>query len=454
VSRLTKEDQEKIRQIVREELDRLAKNRSINVYLNGEKTASVPLTEAEENAVPPESEKPAEEASAQEEAAQEEKPTEGAYGKEEEAAPAEEEKPAEEAAPVEETAPIEEQEAPVPEEKPTEEAPAEEEKPVEAAPVKEEAAPVEKAEPAEEAAPDEEEKTPEETKEETPAEAKEEPPASQEEVKPQTEIIAAPKNVATAKVPGKYEVFAEAGGYKYRLLANNGEILVVSNTYKSSDGAHKGIETFRKNVENGVLKFYTDKNGYSQFRLFTANDSRVLVYGEFYKTLQGAQSSFDSVKRFYRNVNVIDVKPEDNKTPAREWEFTPSVSASSEGGKLELFVEGGKWKGRLLANNGQTLFTTVNNYYDKNGLLQAIALIKKLALEQKDAIHTEMDKQGRYQFVLLGANGPLVLGESYGSKDAAESAANSTLSFLEKAKVIDTTQAAKEAEASPADKPE
>ena len=53
MSRLTKEDQEKIRQIVREELDRLAKNRSINVYLNGEKTASVPLTEAEENAVPP-----------------------------------------------------------------------------------------------------------------------------------------------------------------------------------------------------------------------------------------------------------------------------------------------------------------------------------------------------------------------------------------------------------------
>ena len=169
----------------------------------------------------------------------------------EEAAPAEEPAPEEEPEPVEEAEPEEEpvaeeaapaeeekEEEPeavvVPEEEPKEE-PKEEAAPAEEAPV-EEPAPVEEA-PVEEAAPVEEpkEEKAEEPKEE--AAAKEEPEAAPAKK-------AAPKTVPltnkTAKAVGKYEVFPEAGFYKYRLKANNGEILIVSNPYRTKDSAAAG----------------------------------------------------------------------------------------------------------------------------------------------------------------------------------------------------------------------
>ena len=56
---------------------------------------------------------------------------------------------------------------------------------------------------------------------------------------------AAPKAVSEGKVLGKYEVFPEEDEFKYRLKANNGEVLIVSNGYTSRAGAKRGIETLR-----------------------------------------------------------------------------------------------------------------------------------------------------------------------------------------------------------------
>ncbi len=262
------------------------------------------------------------------------------------------------------------------------------------------------------------------------------------------EAAAAPAEeapVEETKVLGKYEVYPEEGEFKYRLKANNGEILIVSNGYSSRAGAKSGIETLKKNVEGGVIRIVTDKNGYSQFRIFNANEARLIVSGEFYKTKDRAESASNSVKRFYATEKIVDLDEIPNNE-RREWIYEAAKEEDKENGKLELFKDDtDKWLARLLASNGEVLFVTANNYASKSGLLEAIENIKG-AIGEKDAFRILKDKQDRYQFVVESGNGSiLVLGETYASAESAKSAAVSVLSFMDKAEVVDAT-AAPEAE--------
>ena len=262
------------------------------------------------------------------------------------------------------------------------------------------------------------------------------------------EAAAAPAEeapVEETKVLGKYEVYPEEGEFKYRLKANNGEILIVSNGYSSRAGAKSGIETLKKNVEGGVIRIVTDKNGYSQFRIFNANEARLIVSGEFYKTKDRAESASNSVKRFYATEKIVDLDEIPNNE-RREWIYEAAKEEDKENGKLELFKDDtDKWLARLLASNGEILFVTANNYASKSGLLEAIENIKG-AIGEKDAFRILKDKQDRYQFVVESGNGSiLVLGETYASAESAKNAAVSVLSFMDKAEVVDVT-AAPEAE--------
>ncbi|MEE3464729.1 MAG: DUF1508 domain-containing protein, partial [Candidatus Enteromonas sp.] len=229
------------------------------------------------------------------------------------------------------------------------------------------------------------------------------------------EAAAAPAEeapVEETKVLGKYEVYPEEGEFKYRLKANNGEILIVSNGYSSRAGAKSGIETLKKNVEGGVIRIVTDKNGYSQFRIFNANEARLIVSGEFYKTKDRAESASNSVKRFYATEKIVDLDEIPNNE-RREWIYEAAKEEDKENGKLELFKDDtDKWLARLLASNGEVLFVTANNYASKSGLLEAIENIKG-AIGEKDAFRILKDKQDRYQFVVESGNGSiLVLGET------------------------------------------
>ena len=262
------------------------------------------------------------------------------------------------------------------------------------------------------------------------------------------EAAAAPAEeapVEETKVLGKYEVYPEEGEFKYRLKANNGEILIVSNGYSSRAGAKSGIETLKKNVEGGVIRIVTDKNGYSQFRIFNANEARLIVSGEFYKTKDRAESASNSVKRFYATEKIVDLDEIPNNE-RREWIYEAAKEEDKENGKLELFKDDtDKWLARLLASNGEVLFVTANNYASKSGLLEAIENIKG-AIGEKDAFRILKDKQDRYQFVVESGNGSiLVLGETYASAESAKNAAVSVLSFMDKAEIVDAT-AAPEAE--------
>ena len=327
------------------------------------------------------------------------------------------EEPAEEE-PEPEEAPTEE---PVPEEEPVEEAPAEEkveEKPAEE-PVPEEEKPAEEAD--------------DEPREgETPEEAE-----ARRKLKIRGSISEAVGEAGTSKVPGKFEVFPEDDEFKYRLKANNGEILVVSYGYTTREGAHAGIDTLKKNLESGVVAYITDKNGRSQWRLSTGNDARIVALGETYSSLASAQSAFASTQKFGKADRIIDL----DEIPAKErrtWEFTAEVEDEKDSGTIEIYDDNGKFRARLLANNQEVLFVTAQSYSSKASLKSSLENIKE-KLGPK-AFHLSKDKQDRYQFIMESGSGFVYLvGESYSTGATAKSAAGSVLAFINKAEVVDLT---------------
>lgn len=240
-----------------------------------------------------------------------------------------------------------------------------------------------------------------------------------------------------SKVPGKFEVFPEDDQFKYRLKANNGEILVVSYGYTSRDGAHAGIDTLKKNLEEGLVSYITDKNGRSQWRLSTSNDSRIIAVGETYSSLSSAQSAFASTQKFGKATKIIDLDeiPDSEK---REWHYQSPDYTEKDSGSIEIYDDNGKFRARLLANNQEVLFVTAQRYASKASLKSALDNIKEKL--NKDSFHISKDKQGKYQFIMESGSGFVYLiGESYSTKSSSESAATSVLSFINKATIHDLT---------------
>ena len=239
---------------------------------------------------------------------------------------------------------------------------------------------------------------------------------------------------------GKFEVYPEGDEFKYRLKANNGEILVVSFGYANRFGAHNGIETLRKYIEAGVVTIITDKNGYSQWRLSTTNDARLVALGELYQSVDSAERSFESVKRFANTEAIIDLEEIPNEE-RREWRIGFPRQENKENGKIEIFNEEGseKIKARLLASNGEIMMITANNYASKSSCYDAIVNIKEKMKERSFGILK--DSAERFRFFLEGGSGTLLaLGETYASKDSARNAAESALSFINLAEIIDLTK--------------
>ncbi|MEV8376761.1 YegP family protein [Kribbella sp. NPDC056861] len=48
---------------------------------------------------------------------------------------------------------------------------------------------------------------------------------------------------------GKFELYEDkSGGFRFRLKAGNGEVIAVSESYKTKDSALNGIESVKKNA--------------------------------------------------------------------------------------------------------------------------------------------------------------------------------------------------------------
>lgn len=118
------------------------------------------------------------------------------------------------------------------------------------------------------------------------------------------EVESAEKESVGAKKPsGKYEIILKADGYKFCLIANNGQLLYESMGYTTPQGAVKGIATFKKAVNDN--NFIVDEDKFNRYR-FILNKRYV---GESYTTKAACESNIDSVKTFYNRAAVAPYDP-------------------------------------------------------------------------------------------------------------------------------------------------
>ncbi len=121
---------------------------------------------------------------------------------------------------------------------------------------------------------------------------------------------------------GKFYVKKTGTGYKFDLLAGNGEVIATSEVYSGEDACLNGVESVRKNAPianledqtadpvkaavNPKFELYTDKAGEFRFRL-KARNGEIIAVSEGYKAKASALNGIESVRK-----NAPDAKIEKN----------------------------------------------------------------------------------------------------------------------------------------------
>lgn len=244
------------------------------------------------------------------------------------------------------------------------------------------------------------------------------------------------------KVLGKYEFDLAPDGYRFYLVANNGQLLYESIGFTSMEGAVVGIDTFRRAVEGGNFAVISDK--YNRFR-FVLNRK---YYGENYSTRAQCEKCVESVKRFAPDAVVSEFAPTEEqlatfaaaKASLRtvkdvDWDAVEAKeAAAAKLGKFEISREEDKeYRFYLVANNGQVLYTGKN--YQK--LCQCLAGIKSF----KRAVYVgnfsiDQDKFGRFRYILKNIGvAPAFMGESYTTRKQCESSIESVKNFVVTAEI-------------------
>jgi len=111
---------------------------------------------------------------------------------------------------------------------------------------------------------------------------------------------------------GKFVLSETKNGFKFNLVASNGEVIATSQVYKSAVSAKKGIASVAKTapvakIENQTVKgfeavtcpkfeVYTDKKGEVRFRL-KAKNGQIIATGEGYSKLDACLKGIASVQK-------------------------------------------------------------------------------------------------------------------------------------------------------------
>ena len=227
------------------------------------------------------------------------------------------------------------------------------------------------------------------------------------------------------------EDHAEEEMYFFELHASNGEKLLSSEEYTSYNGAIRGIETHKANIEKGNFKITLSKKGDYIFKLLSGKNM-LLCMGEHYSTKTRCESAIESTKRFAKTA-VIDENVQDYvvKVPVEdETEIEPlaegyngkwiiNATTAPDGEEVYYF--------ELFANNGEKLLSS-EEYTTYIGAVNGIHTHKSNI--EKGNFRISLTKRGDYIYKLLNGNGQLLcLGEHYKTKRRCLNAVESVKRF-------------------------
>ena len=104
-----------------------------------------------------------------------------------------------------------------------------------------------------------------------------------------------------------FELYTDdAGKYRFRLKAKNGEIILTSQGYEQKNGAENGIESVKKNCSEECFETKTAKDGREYF-VMKAGNGQVIGQSQMYKSSSGCSNGIQSVITNGKDGDVKDL---------------------------------------------------------------------------------------------------------------------------------------------------
>ncbi len=256
---------------------------------------------------------------------------------------------------------------------------------------------------------------------------------------PKSKSAAKPEKTKGRTYNGKYEIYPDGDGYRYRLKASNGEVLIVSEVYASHEGVLKAIGAVKRNVESGEIRIIEDKHGMFKFKL-TSKNYRVLALGSNYSTEKSAIRASESFKKFAVKADIVEVSAN------AEADLISSVveinlEENKTGGKFVIERFNGEFSWDLLASNGQIL-CQAEGYTSKAGVMSSIESFRRNI--ENGVFKVVKDKNDNYHYNLYTPSGRVAaVGETYNTRALAESAVHSVVSYYKNAEIVEKTKKVK-----------
>lgn len=120
---------------------------------------------------------------------------------------------------------------------------------------------------------------------------------------------------------GKFVVKQGKSGYRFNLVAGNGEIIATSENYSSKDSCLGGVESVRTNApvadledqtiegyeqaKHPKFEVYADKAGEFRFRL-KAKNGEIIAVSEGYKAKASCKNGIESVRKNAPDAAVVE----------------------------------------------------------------------------------------------------------------------------------------------------
>jgi uncharacterized protein YegP (UPF0339 family) len=254
------------------------------------------------------------------------------------------------------------------------------------------------------------------------------------------DIVYIKEDTLEKQIAGKFAIINSCiGGFRYALIANNGQLLYESRDYKAKNTCINAVERFCTAVKESTFSVKKDKFDRYKFVLRPTNNANTLFIGESFSDRTGCLSNIESVKRFVSaNSPIVDRTKDDFACESSIYEIPEDIKnavANKVGmhGKWEIqeVLDGGQrvFEYLLFANNGQLLYESkeYKSYAScKSGMYTFMDTVKN------GSFIIDADKAGRYKFILrsnkAGSQAEYI-GQFYRSQDACQSSINSVYKF-------------------------
>lgn len=105
---------------------------------------------------------------------------------------------------------------------------------------------------------------------------------------------------------GKFVISQTSSGYRFNLKADNGQIILTSETYTSKAACLNGVDSVKTNArQDSNYDRKTSTNSKYYFNL-KAGNGQIIGTSEMYETISGRENGIDSVKSNAPSASVVE----------------------------------------------------------------------------------------------------------------------------------------------------